>query len=145
MSAWLFQGNPKFYKVRPALRHFRDSGRPTTWLVNKHQNRVHAGDHVFFWEAGPQAGLVGWGTTEAEPCRLHLEAEESQFVVERAMFDGARLRVRIRVEGACYFGRGKLRENLILSRWAAVARGVRGTNFAIPAVVLQELEEIISK
>jgi hypothetical protein len=145
MSAWLFQANPKFYKVRPALRHFCGSVRPTTWLVNRHRSRIHAGDQVFFWEAGPQAGLVGWGETKTEPCQLPLEAEESQFVVERAMFDGARLRVRIKVEGVCYFTRGKLRENSTLSTWAVVARGVQGTNFAVPASVVQELEKVILK
>jgi hypothetical protein len=145
MSAWLFQGNPKFYKVRPALRHFSISARATTWLVNKHRSRVHTGDLVFFWEAGPEAGLVGWGTTETEPCQLPMEAEESQFVVERARFDGARLRVRIKVESVCHITRNELRQNPILTKWAPVARGVQGTNFEIPADVRGELEKTISK
>lgn len=145
MSAWLFQGNPKLYKVRPALHHFSISDKATTWLVNRHRNRVHTGDQVFFWEAGPEAGLVGWGITQSEPSELPLEVEESQFVVDRPRFHGSRLRVRIKVEGACHITRDELRQNPILTRWAPVAQGVQGTNFEIPEDVLGELEKVISK
>jgi hypothetical protein len=47
MSSWLFQSNPKFYKIRPALHHFRTASQPTTWLVERHKSRIRAGDDVF--------------------------------------------------------------------------------------------------
>ena len=145
MNSWLFQGNPKFYKISPALRHFAHSKTPTTWLVNKHQKDIHSGDEVFFWEAGRKAGLVGWGTVISEPTELPLEPEEAQFVVERSMFDGARLRVRITVEGQCLLRRIELRGNSVLSKWSAVARGVQGTNFAIPNDILSELHKVTGR
>ncbi len=66
MNSWLFQSNPKFYLVRPALHHFNSISRPTTWLVNKHEKHIRSGDEVFFWEAGAEAGLVGCGTIETD-------------------------------------------------------------------------------
>jgi EVE domain len=92
MNSWLFQGSPQFYRVRPALRHFKATSQLTTWLVNTHKTEIRAGDEVFFWEAGSQAGLVGWGEIQTDPAKIALEEEELQFVIVRAKFDGARPR-----------------------------------------------------
>ena len=51
MESWLFQANPKFYRVRPALHHFKGTSQLTTWLVNAHKTKIKADDEVFFWEA----------------------------------------------------------------------------------------------
>jgi hypothetical protein len=132
MESWLFQGNPNFYRVRPALHHFKATSHLTTWLVNAHKAQIKADDEVFFWEAGPQAGLVGWGTIQTDPEKIPLEEEELQFVIVKAKFDGPRLRVRIKVEGECYRSRTELRGVPPPSTWAPIARGVEGTNFRIP-------------
>ncbi len=145
MESWLFQANPKFYKVRPALHHFIATSRLTTWLVNAHKDRIKVGDEVFFWEAGPQAGLVGWGEVQTEPAKIPLEQEELQFVIVKAKFDGARLRVRIKVEGECYRSRVQLRAIPALSNWAPIRRGVEGTNFRIPPRLPEELRLAITK
>jgi len=139
MNSWLFQGSPKLYKVRPALHHFKATSQLTTWLVNAHKTEIMAGDEVFFWEAGPQAGLVGWGEIQTEPAKIPLEQEELQFVIVKAKFDGARLRVRIKVEGECYRSRAELRAVPALSNWAPLTRGVEGTNFRIPPAIRDQL------
>ena len=145
MESWLFQANPKFYRVRPALRHFRLTSRVTTWLVNAHKGRIKVGDDVFFWEAGSQAGLVGWGTVQSEPTKIPLEEEEQQFVLLKAKFDGIRLRVRIKVDGECYRSRVQLRAIPALGNWAPIKRGVQGTNFLIPHGLPEELRLAIAK
>lgn len=144
MGSWLFQANPKFYKVRPALHHFRVTSRLTTWLVNAHKSRINVGDEVFFWEAGPQAGLVGWGTVQSAPAKISLEEEEQQFVLLKAKFDGTRLRVRIKVDGECYRSRAQLSAIPTLSNWAPIKRGVQGTNFLIPHGLPEELRLAIA-
>ena len=138
-NSWLFQGNPKYYRIRPALHHFMATSKPTTWLVKAHKNEVSAGDEVFFWEAGPKAGLVGWGEVQTEPARIPLEEEESKFVVLKAKFDGPQLRVRIKVEGECYLSRSELRGIEALRTWTPVRRGVEGTNFRIPPGIRDQL------
>ncbi|SRR6266852_3997949 len=139
INSWLFQGNPKYYRIRPALRHFKATSKPTTWLVKTHKNEISTGDEVFFWEAGPKAGLVGWGEVQTEPARIPLEEEESKFVVVRAKFDGLQLRVRIKVEGECYRSRSELRSIEALRTWTPVRRGVEGTNFRIPPAIRDQL------
>ncbi len=143
MSSWLFQANPKFYKVRAALHHFKETSQPTTWLVNAHKSEMRAGDEVFFWEAGPEAGLVGWGRISADPEKIPLGPEEFQFVLVKAKFDGDRLRVRITVEGECYWSRRELGGEAPFSTWNPVARGVEGTNFLIPEEILPELRRAV--
>jgi EVE domain-containing protein len=145
MNSWLFQGNPEFYKVRAALHHFIATSQSTTWLVNSHKAEIKTGDEVFFWEAGTQAGLVGWGTILTDPAKLPLEQEEMQFVVVRAKFEGPRLRVRIKVEGECYRSRAQLREVPALSNWAPIRRGVEGTNFRVPPELYEDLRSAAMK
>lgn len=142
MNSWLFQGNPKFYKVREALHHFKTTSRLTTWLVNKHKSEITEGDEVFFWQAGRQAGLVGWGRIHTDPVELALDEEEIQFAVLKAKFAGVRLRVRIKIEGESYRPRTELRTIPTLRNWAPVARGVEGTNFRIPPAILEDLHLI---
>jgi hypothetical protein len=142
MNSWLFQGNPKNYQVRAALHHFKSTSQTTTWLVNAHSKEILEGDEVYFWEAGPLAGLVGWGTVVTDPLMVGLERGEELFVVTKAKFDGLRLRVRIRVEGECYCPRSELKGQPPFSNWYPVARGQEGTNFRIPADVLPELRRI---
>jgi len=144
MESWLFQANPKLYRVRLALHHFKRTSRLTTWLVSAHKARIRAGDEVFFWEAGPQAGLVGWGEIQTEPAKIPLEEEELQFVIVKAKFDGSRIRVRIKVEGECYRARAELRAASALSNWAPINRGVQGTNFHIPPTVREALRLVIA-
>lgn len=139
MESWLFQANPKFYKVRAALQHFRANCGSTTWLVKAHRDKIKPGDEVFFWEAGARAGLVGWGEVQTEPERIPLEDDESQFVLVKAKFDGSRLRVRIKVDGECYRSRSALRAIPVLSKWAPISRGVEGTNFHVPPAIREEL------
>jgi hypothetical protein len=138
-NSWLFQGNPKYYKIRLALHHFKTTSKLTTWLVKAHKTEISAGDEVFFWEAGPKAGLVGWGEIQTEPGRIQLEDEEAKFVVLKAKFDGLQLRVRIKVEGECYRSRSELRSIEGLRTWAPVRRGVEGTNFRIPPAIRDQL------
>ena len=112
---------------------------PTTWLVKAHKNEISTGDEVFFWEAGPKAGLVGWGEVQTEPARIPLEEEESKFVVVKAKFDGLQLRVRITVQGECYRSRNELRSIEALGTWTPVRRGIEGTNFRIPTAIRDHL------
>jgi hypothetical protein len=142
MASWLFQGNPKLYKIRSAIHHFKQTAMPTTWLVTRHQDHIRQGDEAYFWEAGPRAGLVGWGTIQIDPANLNLEPAETPFVVQKAKFEGLLIRVRITVEGECYLGRNELRENPILANWAPISKGVTGTNFAIPPNPLVEISRL---
>jgi hypothetical protein len=145
MKTWLFQANPKRYNVRSALLHFRSIHRPITWLVNRYRKEVQPGDEVYFWESGPEAGLVGWGTVGTPPAPLPLEEEELPFVLLRAQFEGPQIRVRVRVDGVCYQSRSELRKDPKFLKYRAIANGNEDTNFAVPPEIASELSLLVRK
>ena len=63
---WIFQGNPKRYDVRAALEEL-----PTiTWLVNQYRKQVRAGDAVFMWQAGTNAGVIATAEILTDPAPI---------------------------------------------------------------------------
>ncbi|MEB3309662.1 MAG: EVE domain-containing protein [Snowella sp.] len=53
MQYWLFQGNPKYYRIVDAIRSL-DS---MPWLVTRYADKMQVGDGVLIWIAGPDAGI----------------------------------------------------------------------------------------
>jgi predicted RNA-binding protein with PUA-like domain len=53
MAYWLFQGNPKYYRILDALGD-RDE---LPWLVTRYAKEIQIGDGVLVWMAGPDAGI----------------------------------------------------------------------------------------
>ncbi|MFM7369652.1 MAG: EVE domain-containing protein, partial [Sphaerospermopsis kisseleviana] len=53
MNYWLFQGNPKYYKVIEAIKDFEQM----PWLVTRYAKDIAIGDGVIIWVSGTQAGI----------------------------------------------------------------------------------------
>ncbi|QIZ71415.1 EVE domain-containing protein [Oxynema aestuarii] len=53
MAYWLFQGNPKYYKLRAAMRNFERM----SWLVTRYEKDIAPGDGVLVWISGADAGI----------------------------------------------------------------------------------------
>ena len=53
MKYWLFQGNPKYYRLGDAIRDFEQM----PWLVTRYVNEMAVGDGVLIWQAGEKAGI----------------------------------------------------------------------------------------
>lgn len=53
MTYWLFQGNPKYYRVKEALRDFER----LPWSVTNFKDEIHPGDGVLIWISGHEAGI----------------------------------------------------------------------------------------
>lgn len=53
MNYWLFQGNPKYYRILDAIANF--DAMP--WLVTRYAKEISPGDGVLVWMAGPEAGI----------------------------------------------------------------------------------------
>lgn len=63
MADWIFQANPKHYDIMAALGELDE----IAWRVPQHTGDVHAGDEVFLWRSGKDAGIIGIGTVAGEP------------------------------------------------------------------------------
>ncbi|MGK7956616.1 MAG: DUF262 domain-containing protein [Crocosphaera sp.] len=53
MAYWLFQSNPKYYRILDAIRDFDKM----TWMVSRFANQMSVGDGVLIWVAGRKAGV----------------------------------------------------------------------------------------
>jgi len=92
MNCWVFQANPKIYRVDAALEELSEH----TWTVNQHRKEIAAGDEVFVWRCGENAALVAAGTVLTDPAMLEAFPEEQRFEAQPLKLDGKRLRVKIR-------------------------------------------------
>ncbi|WP_017711163.1 EVE domain-containing protein [Prochlorothrix hollandica] len=50
---WLFQGNPKYYKVTEAIRDFEQ----VPWTVTRYAKEMQLGEGVLVWQSGAKAGI----------------------------------------------------------------------------------------
>lgn len=53
MNYWLFQGNPKYYRVLDSIKDFEQM----PWLVTRYSKDIAVGDGVLIWVAGKEAGI----------------------------------------------------------------------------------------
>ncbi|ACK64193.1 protein of unknown function DUF55 [Rippkaea orientalis PCC 8801] len=53
MAYWLFQGNPKYYRITDAIRELEKM----PWLVTRYGKDMGVGDGVLVWIAGSEAGI----------------------------------------------------------------------------------------
>ena len=92
-NAWIFQSSPSQYDLPGALTALR----AITWLVNQYAHEIHAGDHVFLWETGPQAGVLASGRVASEPGLMEQGPGEEEYERLPNKFSGPRLRVLIEI------------------------------------------------
>jgi predicted RNA-binding protein with PUA-like domain len=53
MAYWLFQGNPKYYRIIDGIRDFAQM----PWLVTRYAKEMEPGDGVLVWMSGKEAGV----------------------------------------------------------------------------------------
>jgi predicted RNA-binding protein with PUA-like domain len=63
MTYWLFQGNPKYYRILEALRDLET----IPWRVTRYGSQMQPGELALIWMAGPEAGLYALGELVNQP------------------------------------------------------------------------------
>ena len=53
MAYWLFQGNPKYYRIIDGIRDFEQM----LWLVTSYTKEFSPSDGVLIWKSGDKAGV----------------------------------------------------------------------------------------
>lgn len=62
-SAWIFQGNPKYYDVIGAV----EALDKLTWAVNQYPKQIKSGDKAYIWLSGSDGGIIASGTVLYDP------------------------------------------------------------------------------
>lgn len=63
MAYWLFQADPKRFRLEEALSHLDEM----SWVVNQHQNDIRAGDYVLLWKSGDGSGVQAIARVLTDP------------------------------------------------------------------------------
>ena len=62
-SAWIFQGNPKYYDVVGAV----ETLDKITWAVNQYPKQIKKDDKAYIWVSGSDSGIIASGTIMCDP------------------------------------------------------------------------------
>jgi predicted RNA-binding protein with PUA-like domain len=111
--AWIFQANPSIYDIDRAIRELPE----IEWTVRQYRKRVHAGDRVYVWRSGPNAGIVAIGQIGTEPADALPDDSEDPYYLRRAEFSKAEPRVKIAIEKVLEkpLERSMLRDDVVLN------------------------------
>jgi hypothetical protein len=138
-STWVFQAAPGTFDLRGAIAALDRM----TWLVQRHERAIHAGDRVYLWTAGPEGGIVAVGSVLDEPSLRLSDPESARFIRDAEHLEGTRMRVMVSVDAV--LERPILRSSLLthpVLRDLTIIRARQGTNFRVTreqAVALQDL------
>src|SRR5690242_10534490 len=75
MTTWIFQCNPDRYDLPGALRE----SSVETWLANQSRSEIKAGDSVYLWETGKEAGVLAVATVISDPAVMPQSPGEAKF------------------------------------------------------------------
>ena len=115
-------------------------------MVKQNKNQIHVGDHVFFWQSGNEAGILGTGIIISEPETQLENSEERVFNLDHSKFEGEQIRVLIEIEEV--FSQPISRKQLLdcpeLNN-LSILRNAQGTNFPVTTEEADFLEKLISE
>ncbi len=78
VNYWIFQGNPKVYNIKEALRN----NAVATWRVSQHKKDIKQGDKVILWETGKDAACNALGTVKTSVHQGVDKEEEVQYYLQ---------------------------------------------------------------
>ena len=139
--SWIFQANPNIYDLTAALGELSE----IHWSVKQHLDDIHAGDKIFLWESGPNAGVLAVAHVLTEPAIVREDERETKFYRDRERYEEEVPRVRLQIEEVLpkRIARETLMAHHVLSS-LSILRAPQGTNFPVTLEQAEALEALIS-
>ncbi|MCC6178374.1 MAG: EVE domain-containing protein, partial [Chloroflexi bacterium] len=140
--AWIFQGDPNQFDIEAAVRELPQ----IFWGVRQHGDKIRAGDRVYFWISGPDAGIVAVGTILADPGDREPAEAEQRFYRDTDRFQGTHRQVPVRIDDVLpeRIRRTELREHQVL-RNLTILQLAQGTNFIVRPDQAAALQALIAE
>jgi hypothetical protein len=141
MAYWLFQGNPKYYRVLEAIKELE----AIPWLVTRYANNIAPGDGVIIWLSGSQGGI--YATAEViEPAQFLTEIPDKKYWVDSTRALGKQQAI-IRftnkfVESPLL--KNQLQEDSVLKN-LLVLRAPNSTNFKVSSEEWEQVQKLIQE
>jgi hypothetical protein len=137
---WMFQANPRIFDIDQAISE--ESEIP--WVVRQYGKEIHAGDRVYLWRSGPDAGVIATATVLSDPKEMPGEAD-SPYLLESGSLDEAEPRVKLRIDAplSLPLKRVDLLEHPVLEG-LEVIKFANATNFRISPEEDAALRELLA-
>ena len=141
MAYWLFQGNPKYYRVLEAIKELEE----IPWLVTRYANNIAPGDGVIIWLSGSQGGI--YATAEViEPAQLLTEIPDKKYWVDSTRALGKQQAIikftNKFVESPLL--KNQLQEDSVLKN-LLVLRAPNSTNFKVSSEEWEQVQKLIQE
>nr|MBA3533071.1 EVE domain-containing protein [Ardenticatenales bacterium] len=139
--AWVFQANPEQFDLAGAVQALEQ----LHWTTRQHVAEIHAGDIVYLWEAGPEAGIVAVAHVLTDPAPLPDTASRA-FWQNPSEADEVEARVALQIDLLLpeRLTRDELRADPALQNML-ILRQQRGANFPLTAEEAATLEALIEE
>ena len=126
-NTWVFQANPKLYNITEALNTLTS----IHWGARQHRSEIKKGDLVYFWQSGPDSGILGKGII-ATDVGHHDQTDEHWATkpADESTHQGVLIGDIEVFEDPVL--RSELREDTRLSE-LSILRSPQGTNFTVTA------------
>jgi EVE domain len=134
---WLFQGNPKYYRLLEAIRDFEQM----PWLVTRYAKEITAGNGVLIWKAGDKAGIYATAKIIEPPSFLEKQPDLNYWLDKSRL--GSKPQAIIQFTHK-WLDRPLLREDLKqdpLLKDLSVIRQPNATNYKIAPQQWQRVQE----
>ncbi len=141
MAYWLFQGNPKYYRVLDAIKELE----AIPWLVTRYAKDIAAGDGVIIWLSGSQGGI--YATAEViEPAQFLTEIPDKKYWVDSTRALGKQQAIikftNKFVESPLL--KNQLQEDSVLKN-LLVLRAPNSTNFKVSSEEWEQVQKLIQE
>jgi len=141
MAYWLFQGNPKYYRVLEAIKELE----AIPWLVTRYANNIAPGDGVIIWLSGSQGGI--YATAEViEPAQFLTEIPDKKYWVDSTRALGKQQAI-IRFTNKFLESpllKNQLQEDSVLKN-LLVLRAPNSTNFKVGSEEWEQVQKLIQE
>ncbi|MBD2457288.1 EVE domain-containing protein [Nostoc sp. FACHB-87] len=138
MTYWLFQGNPKYYRIIDSIRDFEQM----PWLATRYAKEMAAGDGVLIWKSGEQSGIYAIAEI-TEPPKIIASPPDIGYWIDTSRV-GIKPCARIRFTSKL-LEKPLLRENLkqdLVLKNLIVIRQPNATNYKITQQEWQRVHEL---
>ncbi|WP_201769180.1 EVE domain-containing protein [Aphanizomenon flos-aquae] len=138
MAYWLFQGNPKYYRIMDGIRNFKQM----LWSVTRYAKDMVSGDGVLIWVSGEQAGIYAIAEILESPKNVATLPDIGYWIDTSRAINRTCVKIRFTSK---LLDKPLLRENLkqdAMLQHLMVIRVPNGTNYKVTPEEWQRVHEL---
>lgn len=126
---WIFQANPKFYRILEALQHLDRM----QFLTNRYKDRIQVGDIVLLWMSGNHAGIYAQARVLEGVAERKSDGDDAAFWADPSSAANTKPRVVLAIEKR-FLGNPLLKTTIAATEGLGnlmILRQPNGTNFPV--------------